>query len=153
MDKLAAVSALRAALTEQLAAVERVAASARDEASGAESKQEGKYDTRATEASYLARGQAVRVVALRGLVAWFQALDPSRSLDRVGLSSLVELDQVGWVFVAPTGGLRVDVDGVPVRLVSPDAPLGAALIGLEEGDGAEVASPRGLVETEVVTVL
>ena len=65
MNKVAAIEAFRASLSTELDAVERVAAMARDEASSAETKQEGKYDTRATEASYLARGQAERIVALR----------------------------------------------------------------------------------------
>ncbi len=57
MDKNTVVEAFRTVLTEELSAVERVAAMARDEVSSEETKQEGKYDTRATEASYLARGR------------------------------------------------------------------------------------------------
>ena len=50
-SKNAARSALRDAIQAELDAVERVAAMARDEVSSAETQQEGKYDTRATEAS------------------------------------------------------------------------------------------------------
>lgn len=147
------VEAIRATLATELEAVERVAAMARDEVSSAESKQEGKYDTRATEASYLARGQAWRVAELRRLHAWFDVLEVTpHETARVG--SLLELDgpRPGWVFLAPLGGPKVAVEGVEVRVISPSSPLGRALLGLEEGDGAEVASPQGDVEYEVLTL-
>ncbi len=153
MDKGDVIREARAALARELEAVERVAAMARDEVSSAESKQEGKYDTRATEASYLARGQAWRVAELRRLQAWFEVLeDTPHARARVG--SLLQLDgpRPGWVLLAPIGGPQLDVGGVPVRVVSPSSPLGRALLGLEAGDGAEVDSPQGPVDYEVVAL-
>ena len=70
------VDALARSANEALEAAERAQAIAADEATSEQSKAEGKYDTRATEASYLARGQAERVVELRELVAWYGRLDP-----------------------------------------------------------------------------
>ncbi len=149
------MDALRTVLEQELSAVEAVAADARSEATGAESKQEGKYDTRATEASYLARGQAWRVVELRKLVAWFANLDGDHGPPVIGLGSLVELggDREEWVFLAPVGGTRTSIEGAVVGLVSPLSPLGAALIGLEVDDLASVATPQGTLEVEVIQVL
>ena len=156
MDKSAAVEAIRSTLSVELEAIERVAAMARDEVSSDETKQEGKYDTRATEASYLARGQAWRVAELRRLKAWFDVLDPTRPpAPRIGPGSLVQLEgaRPGWVFVAPVGGPRAEVEGAEVRLISPKAPLGVAMDGCETGDFFEVHTPTGTVEYEILVVL
>ena len=156
MTKSAAVSALHQALQDELAALESVAAMARDEATSSETKAEGKYDTRATEASYLARGQAVRIAEIRRLHAWYDRLEPSElSPDRVRLGTLVEIEreQPEWVFLAPFGGSRVEVQGQIVRVISPSSPLGKALLDLQPGDAMEVDTPRGMLEYEVLRVL
>ena len=69
-DKDRIVAALLEQVQAELDGMEAVAEAARDEATSSETKAEGKYDTRATEASYLARGQAWRIVSLRKQVAW-----------------------------------------------------------------------------------
>ncbi|MCB9779245.1 MAG: GreA/GreB family elongation factor [Alphaproteobacteria bacterium] len=152
-DKAAVVAALRAALAEELAGVEAMAALARDEASSDETRQEGKYDTRATEASYLARGQAWRIAELRQLSAWFEVLQPA-PVEAVGLGALVALDgpRAQLVFVAPVGGLSAIVGGQRVQVISLTSPLGVAGEGLEEGDAFEVESPAGRQEWEIVGV-
>ena len=156
LTKAAVVDALSEALSERLVSVERVAAMARDEVASDETKQEGKYDTRATEASYLARGQAWRVAELRRLVAWCSVFDPHQPRHRaVGVGSLVRLTgpRSGWVFVAPIGGPQVAVGADTVRVVSLDAPLGQAMLELEEDEAFEVDTPQGRTEYEVVEIL
>lgn len=156
-SRAAVIAALRASLREELDAVERVAAMARDEVSSEETKSEGKYDTRATEASYLARGQAWRVAALRRQLAWAEVFDPARELDPpvVQVGALVQLigERTEWVFVAPVGGANLNVGGRVVKVISPASPLGQAISELEAGEGAEVDTPRGLVELEIGAVV
>ena len=151
------IAALLSDLQAELTTIERVAAMARDEATNTETKAEGKYDTRATEASYLARGQAERIAALRQLHAWYSHLDPDRILEepRVCLGALVciEGSTTEWVFIAPSGGDRTSVNGTTIRTISRSSPLGEALDDLEPGDGVEVDTPRGLIEYEILTVL
>lgn len=155
MDKVRVVEALRQALAQELAGVEAAAALARDEVQSDETRQEGQYDTRATEASYLARGQAERIADLRALAAWFEVYDPQARLEEpvVQVGALVTLVEDGGAervfFVAPQGGLATEVDGRRVTVISPSSPLGVAMEELEEGDGFEVDSPRGIVEYEV----
>ncbi|MCP4805686.1 MAG: GreA/GreB family elongation factor [Proteobacteria bacterium] len=146
------VTELTRVLREELAAVERVAAMARDEVGNSETKAEGKYDTRSTEASYLARGQAWRVVELRRLVAWIEAFEPTPR-EQVSIGALVHVEPGGWLFVAPVGGHTVTVDGVRVRAISPASPLGQAMAELEDGDGFQVQTPRGEIDHEVLQVL
>ena len=155
MNRRDVILALRAEIGAELEAVERVAAAARDEATGEETRQEGKYDTRATEASYLARGQAWRIAALRRLKAWFDLLDLERpASEAVGVGSLVQVTghRDAWLFVAPDGGPRATVGGRVVRVISPEGPLGAAMLALEAEEAFLVQTPQGEVEYEVVFV-
>jgi transcription elongation GreA/GreB family factor len=153
-NKTAVISALREAASLALETAEHAQAVAQGEATSAESKSEGKYDTRATEASYLARGQAERVASMRTLVGWFKRLSPGVVSETVSLGALVELEghRGDVLFIAPSGGERVEIEGVEVKTISLAAPLGRAMVGLEEGDEFEVRSPGGLVTYEVVSL-
>jgi len=146
-SKSAVVHAFHESLSAELVAVERVAAAARDETTNSETKQEGKYDTRAIEASYLARGQAWRIVALRRLRAWF-AVCEAAAMDRVQTGALVALEDLGSgdervFFVAPEGGRSAVVQGTTVELVSPRSPLCQAMAELEDGDDFVLELPKG----------
>lgn len=151
----AVVTALRDAVAAELAAVERVAAMARDEVGSGEAKAESKYDTRSTEASYLARGQAWRVADLRRQLAWLEVFDADRALNPpvVQVGALVVLDgEADVLFIAPVGGATAEVQGRTVRVVSPASPLGEAMADLEAGDAFEVDTPQGIVEREVAAL-
>ncbi len=152
-SKHAVVAALRTATEITLAGVEASAGAARDEVGSAETRQEGKYDTRATEASYLARGQAWMVAELRRLAAWYAALR-AVDLEYVQLGALVLLDgeREELIFLAPVGGGAVEVDGRRIRIVSPSSPIGSAMADLRRGDSFEFDSPGGRVELEVMDV-
>jgi transcription elongation GreA/GreB family factor len=154
-DKAAVIDALRRAVSADLDTLARMVGDARDEATGSESRAENQYDTRATEASYLAAGQGRRVVALRGLVDWLGQLDARSAFDAVASGALVCLRrgrEIEWVLVGPEGGRAVTVDGIEVKLISARSPAGAALDGLERGDVEEVDTPLGPVEIEILAV-
>jgi transcription elongation GreA/GreB family factor len=141
------VEAFRQTLAEELSSVAAVAAMARDEASSEETRSEGKYDTRATEASYLARGQAERVVALGQLLSWFEQLRadaPPAEVVQLGALVALDGDRPAVVFIAPAGGPQVTVGGVRVQAISMTSPLGAAMRGLEAEDAFELVTPRGV---------
>ncbi|MEM6930792.1 MAG: GreA/GreB family elongation factor [Myxococcota bacterium] len=154
--KDAVIAALREAIARDLTAVAEGTAHARAEATSAESKAENKYDTRATEASYLAAGQGRRLEGLRHVAGWLDQLDPSAVREDVGMGALVELAEAGrpprWVLVGPTGGSTVRVEGVPVMLLSLDSPLGEALDEAEPDEVVEVDSPRGVRRLRIVTI-
>lgn len=146
------IAALRQSVAEELAAMERVAAMSRDEVSSDETRSEGKYDTRATEASYLARGLAVRILELRQLSAWFESFNPEQRCVAACVGALVELEGGELLLLAPVGGGKVSVGGRAVSLVSPASPLGEALLELEAGDSVEIETPRGARSREVLRV-
>ena len=64
MDKSEIFKAVLAQFRHDLGLQEKAAGAAREGATGDEVLSEGKYDTRATEASYLARGHAMQFEAL-----------------------------------------------------------------------------------------
>jgi hypothetical protein len=135
------LAALADLLTAELSTLLQATAAARDEATSSESRAENKYDTRATEASYLAAGQGERLLALRHSLAWATSPSPT--------ATLVELEGPAWVLVAPeAGGRRVVVAGQTVVVVTPGSPVGEALSSAAPGDLVRV----GAREVEVVAV-
>ena len=72
----------------------------------------------------------------------------ARSSSADAVTALVELDDGGKTstyFLAPVGaGLTLDVDGTPVRVLTPASPLGRALLGQTLDADIEVQTPQGL---------
>lgn len=155
MDKTTVLHALLASLGDERDSLVRLLEAARDEATHGESRPENQYDTRALEASYLAVGQGERLEAIDRLIGWVR-LQGQSTQSSVGDGALVQLESEEgeelWVLVAPEGGSRVEVANRRVDVISKQSPLGKALSGLEEGDGASVERPNGWMEWEVVTV-
>ena len=155
-DKDAVVAALLTQVTDELTGVEAMAEATRDEATSAETKSEGKYDTRATEASYLARGQAWRIIELRKFATWLSAEVATRTLADpvVQVGALVQVigARSEVFYIAPVGGGKATIGDITVRTISPSSPLGEAMVELEVGDGFEVDSPRGLLAFEVSAI-
>lgn len=155
--------ALRERLLEMLRTARDVVAAAQrttqEGVTHADARSEGDKDMRATEASYVARGQAMRVEALEADVGRVQAmkLRAFGEDDPVALGAVVTLDGEGGerrVFVAPAGGgERLEAGGVVVAVVTPSSPLGRALIGQHVGD--DVRYRRGDVEdqAEILEIL
>lgn len=74
--------------------------------------------------------------------------------DVVVPSAMVELKLGGaraYYFMAPQGGgLVTSVEGEPVQVITPQSPLGEALLGKKVGDTVEVAV-RGTVRKYLIT--
>ena len=124
---------------------ERAAQTAYETATHEENIAENKYDTLGLEASYLAAGQAKRVEEIKQALTLCQNL-PLRAYDDqrgIEIGALLGLeDENGrqqWLFLAPDGaGLKVDVVGQPVTVITPRSPLGKSLLGKFEGDEVEI---------------
>lgn len=159
LSKTAVLSALRARLEQDLRAARQAQQRTQSGATHEESRPENDKDTRALEASYLARGQARRVQELESAAALTAALElRDFGTDGVAaLSALIELDdgeRCAKYFLAPAGGgLELDVDGTRVKVVTPQSPLGRALIGRRVGDVAELETPQGRREYDVVALV
>jgi transcription elongation GreA/GreB family factor len=163
LDKARLLASLREHVAADLAALERRQRDAQAGSTHAESRAEHAKDTRATEQSYLARGLAERVEDLARTAAALDAmaLRSFEADDAIAITALVLLrveddDDAArretWWIVGGAGGIDVEQDGVVVRTVTPVAPLGRALLGLQVGDEGEVRTPRGTKRFEVIEV-
>jgi transcription elongation GreA/GreB family factor len=129
-----------------------------DGATHEENKPENDKDTRALEQSYLARGQAQRVVELQGAVNQLKAMelrDFSKGVP-IALGALVAVEderETVHYFLAPAGGgLRLLLAGREVRVVTPQSPIGQALLGKRHGDDLDLRTPQGVSECTIATV-
>lgn len=133
-------SLLRAALLDALQAEfdlqVRAAQLARDEATNEESRAEGKYDTRAQEAAYLAEGQARVASDLQLSLSLYRDLTFPAPADPIAVGHLVQLgdDEAHIYLLGPkSGGLEITVDGHQILVVTPASPLGRQLLGARLG--------------------
>ena len=127
-------------LRSELEAATRAHKAATAGATHEEAKPENEKDTRALEQSYVARGQAARVRDLETALAETErmVLRAFGSDDPVALGALVDVteDDAPLVFLlAPHGGGH-RIGGVQV--VTPQSPIGRALLGKHAGDECEV---------------
>jgi transcription elongation GreA/GreB family factor len=141
-DKRALRDELVALLAADLATLERAQQSAVEAATHEEAKPENDKDTRALEASYLARGHALRLEELRAAVGELRAWEPRapRPGSVVALGALVEVEDdsgAHTLFLAPHGG-GLRLAGGAVQVVTPRSPIGRALLGKAEGDTGEL---------------
>lgn len=132
-------------LAVDLDIAQRAAQTAYETATHEENIAENKYDTLGLEASYLAAGQARRVEEIKQALTLCQNMrlrpyDEQRGIEVGALLGLVdENDRQQWLFLAPDGaGLKVDVVGQPVTVITPRSPLGKSLLGKFEGDEVEI---------------
>jgi len=144
-DKAALKAELEAALAAALETAKRAHAAAIEGATHSEARAENDKDTRGLEQSYLARGQAMRVAELETAVgrvaAW--VLPAFGKGARVGLGALVTVDgDDQQLFIAPDGGGTLLAGGA-VRVVTPQSPLGRALLGRSVDDEVELRLPGG----------
>ncbi len=116
-----------------------------------EAKPENDKDTRALEQSYLARGQAERVVTLQAdldLMTQFRPRMFEGENQAIGLGAVIWTeDQVGkrqGYLLTPAGaGEQLESSAGSIKIVTPRSPLGRALMRRHVGDDVEINSPTG----------
>jgi transcription elongation GreA/GreB family factor len=125
-----------------------------------EARPENDKDTRALEQSYLARGQAKRVIDLQAELDQLRALS-LRTYDAhtpIGLGALVTLEdeeeKLQLRLLSPAGaGEKLETDKGVVLVVTGRSPLGQSLLGGLTGDDVEVKSPNGPRWLRIVEVV
>ncbi len=155
MDKTELIAEIIRHLEDDLQVNIDAANEAREAAIHDESVPETQYDTLGLEASYLAHGQSKRVQELEMNLADYRSM-PVRIFDQdtpVGLSALVTLEkpqgEQKHLFIGVAGGgVQINTDGILVTVITPDAPMGRALVGQFCGD--TVTLPQG--EYEIVEI-
>lgn len=155
MDKAALHRELVSTLERELQTLVAAQRLSSEGVTHADAKADGIKDMRATEASYIARGQALRVSALREDLDRVAAMKP-RSFaaeDAIALSAVVTLvdgeEHETRVFLAPAGGGTTLGE---LRVITPASPLGRALLGKRVEDITEVVRGGATSELEIVAV-
>ena len=145
-------------LKQEFDTLMEAAKAAHQAATHEESKAEDQYDTRGLEASYLAGAQAARAAALEKQIAGFKFLkvrDFSKD-ESIAPGALVELEVSGrrtTVFLIPQGGgFALQVEGRTIQVITPEAPLGEALVGRKVGDVVEIEAQGAIREYEVCAI-
>jgi transcription elongation GreA/GreB family factor len=157
-DKRALLDEIRTRLEDERATTTRLALDAAAAATHEDNKPENDKDMRSTEASYLARGQAERAREIERSLALLGTIHVRTFAtgDAIAAMALVELlhgKSKLVCFVLPAaGGQRIRCGETDVQVVTPTSPLGKALMGLTEGDEAEVSTPQGTKIYEIVSV-
>jgi hypothetical protein len=140
MNKQDVLKQLTEKLRQQLTVMTEAAKNTHKAATGEEAKQEGKYDTRGLEASYLAGAQAEQTRKLAESLRIFESLElqefPPDS--PVAPGALVETECNGTIhyfLLTPcAGGLSIDYQAGQLTAISPDAPIYQQLIHCKTGD-------------------
>ena len=149
MNKHAVLQLILEKLSVDLDIAQRAAQTAYETATHEENIAENKYDTLGLEASYLAAGQAKRVEEIKQSLTLCQnlqlqlqlrAYDAQRGIEVGALVGLEdENGRQQWLFLAPdAAGLKVEVVGQPVTVITPRSPLGNSLLGKFDGDEVEI---------------
>jgi hypothetical protein len=139
MKKTKLNEALFVVLENDLRRLRAANADASAGATHAESRAETKWDTCGLEASYLARGHAQQFKALAADLHELRAFTaPSFKNAPIDVGALVEVKQCGeamWFYLLPCGGgTELVVDGQEVTVITPESPVGAALMGTRPDD-------------------
>lgn len=158
MNKAALVEKIVEALGDELERMAKAARASHAEATDPQSKAEHKYDTRGLEAAYLAGGQARKVAEFDEAIGLFRKLRLREfgKADLIDLGALVQIEMRGgksWYFVGPRrGGLEVELDGEEITVITPEAPLGAALMEKKAGMKFMFGSGRDAVSGKILAV-
>ena len=132
-------------LQNELREVEGAAKSSRDLATQSDLKSEGKYDTRAIEASYLAGAQQKRVEEIKIDIQMLEELEIQNSKN-IQMGSLALIEHNGnkryYFLTSAAGGTILKVDGENILVISVFSPLGSSALGLSKDESFEVETPK-----------
>ena len=158
MDKKRLISAILKRLEQDLDTAITAARAALDEATHPENKAENQYDTRGLEAGYLAGAQAERAAQIEEQILIYKHLEPKdfKETEPISSTALVEVElnnKKSFVFVmSKGGGLILEFEGQAIQVVTPNSPLGEAILGLKTGDLAMVEVGARTREYEILSV-
>ena len=159
MNKTAVRDQILLQLRKELALQTQAAQLSREEAISEESRPENQYDMHSQEAAYLAEGQARLAAEIAANIVLYETLTiPATASDvLVALGAAVAVknaERTVWYFIGPrSGGLELDVDGVPVLVLTPQSPLGRQLMGKRVGDSVRVQTHGGFVSHHIAEII
>ena len=158
LNKRTIIEKIIAVLTAELDSYTQSARAAFTAATDEQSKAEGKYDTRAIEASYLARGQSIQAREIMQALQQYETL-PVRDFIAtapIDIGAVVELEGKSgrtFYFVGPRGGgTEVECEGRTVLVLTPQSPMGQQLVGRKCGERLQIKVGRSGESYEITAV-
>jgi transcription elongation GreA/GreB family factor len=158
LDKTELIQSLLQTMEDECTTLTAAQRASQAGATDGENRAEGDKDMRATEASYLARGQALRVEALKADLIKLKRLEV-RSFannDKIAASALVKLDQDGTplvILIMPAGGgVTLHQKNTKIQVVTTVSPLGRAVLGSTKDDVVELNVAGETKEYEIIDI-
>jgi transcription elongation GreA/GreB family factor len=146
-------------LTADLTVFSTAAKTAHEASIHEENIPDNKYDTLSLEASYVAQGQANRAQELKRALHAYRTLTLQHFEDEspIRLTALVTLEgedgETRTVFIGPEeGGLKLNLDGEEILVITPGSPLGQDLIGKCAGEVVNLGINRLKRDFEITLV-
>ena len=145
-------------IESELAALKEAARATAEAATHEESKPENEYDTRALEASYLAGAQSKRIVEMEAVLGECKQLRPRtfKAFEPIAATALVRVrsnkKEFTFLLLNKGGGMTVEVAGQKIQIITPQSPLGEALLGQKVGDTAVVEKSQQTLEYEILSI-
>lgn len=144
-------------LKTELTGIEAAARSTKDLVTADDLKSEGKYDTRAIEASYLASAQNKRVEEIKLDIQMLEEIElPEIPSAVIQLGSLALIECNGherFYFISSTsGGTILQLDGHSILVISVFSPIGNEALGLRAGESFEVDTPKETRSYKIIEV-
>jgi transcription elongation GreA/GreB family factor len=137
MDKNAILAQLLEMLSQEVTDITRSLNYHREAAIEAEGRMVSRYDSTKAEMSYLADGHQGRLLETNRLISALRNFNLVPK-DKIEIGALVQMqagEEVRFYFILPGGAAReVEIGGRKIMIISPQAPLGKAMKGLESGD-------------------
>jgi transcription elongation GreA/GreB family factor len=140
MEKSAIIHAVLEHLRGDFERRQSAAKRTRQQGNDAESKSEGKYDTRSTEENYLADGLARQALEAAKAAEVIEKT-PIRNFEKsdgIDVGAVVELrfdKETEFFLIATTGGgTEVVWDQKTILVLTPESPLGSRLMGRRAGE-------------------
>ena len=142
MDKKQIVKQLEEKVNLELKKITQAYETTKNLVQAGDLKSDGKYDTRGTEANYLADGQRQRIHELEQELELLADIPTNKHKDTVAIGSLVDIELNGntrTYFIAPTaGGTMLSINAQALLVISVFSPIGNAVLGLAKGDDFEI---------------
>ena len=159
MDKKALLEMIILELSKEMELVHKAALEAKEATTSEESKAEHEYDTRSIEAGYLAAGQAQRAQEISDGIQQLQKLKLENFDEdtEIGVGALIKLEdeegeEKNFFLIPNHGGIKIQNKGIEIQTLTPEAPIGKALIQKNEGDMIEVTIKGNLKSYQITEV-
>lgn len=138
MTKEAVVAVLSEIVQQKWADAKKAFDTSRAGATSDQSKQEGKYDTRSVEESYLAHGLAQSVVEYENALADLENCRKSPANQTVKVGSLIRCQRggepVSFLLSYSGGGIEAVIEDEEITIITPESPLAKKLNEKSAGD-------------------